>query len=436
MLLLRDIYYINKNLDVGMGDLLIDSESGRIERIGKDLPAAGCEKIEGKGMLAMSAFFNMHTHSPMTLFRNLAENMRLHEWLSKVIWPLEKKTSETDIYYSSMVAFIEMIKSGTGCFNDMYFHMEAIARASKQIGIRACLGYGMIDLNDEGKRDREMRECERVLKKYSNGKHSELITANVAPHSIYTCSKKLLTEAKKLAGSYGTTYNIHCSETRKEVFDCLGVNKCRPVEYLEKLKVLDEKTILAHSVWVAKQEVAIMGKRKCSVSHNPVSNMKLASGGEIPLPEMFDAGVNVCLGTDGAASNNSLNMFETMKTAALIQNQFRWDPTIISPKQMLKCATVNGAKALGINSGAIAEGKLADITVLSLDANLQPANEKTLVNAIVYSANPSNVKHVIINGKLVLKDGKITTVDEQKIIDEFNKRAERLASASDCGAEI
>ena len=249
----------------------------------------------------------------------------------------------------------------------------------------------------------------------------------VSCHAPYTCTPELIKKAKEYANEKNLQFHIHASETRKEVFDLLKAGGKRPLEYLEGLGAMDNRTVLAHSVFVTKREIALAGKAGATVSHNPISNLKLAGGGICPIVEFAKAGANAALGTDGAASNNSLNMIETMKMAAVLQKNHYWDPLAISAGDALDYATINGAKALGIDAGSIEKGKLADIVIANMQtANMAPSHDP--IANIVYSMNPSNITDVIVDGEFALREGRITAFNEQEAIEKASRAALDLAA--------
>ena len=361
----------------------------------------------------------------MTLFRGIAEDMELKSWLARVR-AVETKVTPGQIRAGSALACLEMLKGGTTTFNDMYFHMDELAQAVQQSGMRAVLGYSMVDMNDEKKRKLELSIAEKFVKDWQ-GKAEGRITCSIPPHSLYLCSSELLVRGNELSEKYGIPYHIHLSETRKEVFDCLSEHKKRPAYYLDSLGVLSQRTIAAHCVWLTKEEARLLASRKVSASLNPVSNMKLSGGSTAPMPEMQEFGMNVSLGTDGSASNNSLSMFDTMKFCALLQKNSRWDATVAKDGAVFDAATLGGARALGINAGEIKEGKLADLALLDLKAaNMAPAHSH--IANLVYSAHAGNVTDVIIDGKLVMRDKKVLTLDEEKIVEQAQKEAGKLTS--------
>ncbi|QLJ53474.1 MAG: 5-methylthioadenosine/S-adenosylhomocysteine deaminase [Candidatus Fermentimicrarchaeum limneticum] len=418
-----DVLTQNRNRDVLRGvDILIQGK--RIEKIGRNIKGKTEFKIDGRGKLAVPGLINTHTHVAMTLFRGYADDMRFWEAWPERIWPREKKVKAEDVRAGSLLGCLEMIRSGTTCFMDNYFFMDEVAEAVKGVGMRANLAYGMIDIGDAEKRKKELKIGEEFVKDF-DGKADGRIGCSFAPHAPYSCSEELLLKAKELAEKHDALLQIHVAETRKEVFDSLKKSGKRPVEYLESIGFLSKRVIAAHCVWITKREVGMLGSKGAKVSYNPVSNMKLASGGVAPIPQMLESDVCVTFGTDGAVSNNSLNMLETIKVGTLLQKSHLWDSRVLNAQQALDFATINGAKALGIEAGSVEEGKLADMFLMELNSpNLLPAN--SLVSNLVYSSNPSNISDVIVDGKLVMKDRKILTIDEEKVFEKIRKVSEKF----------
>jgi len=408
-------------------DILI--EGSLISKVAPSIAARAEEKIDATGKIAMPGMINTHTHAAMTLFRGIGKDATFHDWLAAVR-AVEVKVTPAQIKAGAALAVAEMIKSGTTCFNDMYFHMDEVASAVQESGMRAVLGYSMVDMGkggfDEKKRKSELTICEQFIKDWQ-GKADGRITTSVPPHSLYLCSRELLAASEAMSKKYNVPLHIHLSETRKEVFDCLSAHKLRPAPYLDSLGLLSQRTVAAHCVWLTKEEVRMLSERKASASLCPVSNMKLAGGAVAPLPEMQQFGMNVSLGTDGSASNDSLSMFETMKFLALCVKNARWDATAAAAPQVLSAATEGGARALGINSGAIAEGKLADIILVDARAaNMAPLHN--IEANLVYSSHAGNVTDSIINGKIVMRGRKLLTLDEGKVVERAQKEAEKLTS--------
>lgn len=397
-ILIKDVRYLTRD-GVRKGSIYIE------ENLISEFKANEADVvIDGRGKLAIPGLVNLHTHSPMVLFRGYGDDMELHEWLEKRIWPLEKKLTKKLVYWGSKFAIAEMLLNGITTFNDMYFFMDGVAKAVEESGIRGFLGETLLF-------DKGVKETKKLVKrKYKR------VVPTVAPHSIYTCSEELLEWARDFAREKGLLIHIHLSETRKEVYDSLKKGK-RPVEYLESLNFLGESVIVAHAVWVTVNEMKLLSKRKVSVAHCPISNAKLASG-VAPVPEMLKLGVNVGLGTDGAASNNSLDLFQEMKFCALIHKVYRWDPTLANAKEVFEMATLGGAKALGLDAGEIAEGKLADMVLLNeKSVGFQPLFDP--FSNLVYSK--PRVTDVIVDGRLVVRDGKILTFDVGETLREVER---------------
>ena len=419
-ILLKDATIVRQNStrDIVHGDVYIEDDI--ITEVGTVHHEAD---IVIKDRLVMPGLMNMHTHLPMTLLRGYGDDLPLEEWLRTRIWPVEKKLKERHIRIGTTLAFMEMVAGGTTCAADMYFFEDVIAGVCRDMGMRCLAGFSIIDFDTpEMKREELIPACEKFIRKWQN---DDLVIPVVAPHSTYSCSPETLERAAGMAKRYNTYIHTHCSETRHEVYDVLNRYGERPLAQLKKHGALTEKTMLAHCGWITKEEVRDIAGVGACVIHNPVSNMKLATGGYTPLPELFDAHASVTLGTDGAASNNTLDMFETMKFAALIHKHHRWDASIVTAQQVLDMATVNAARFLGLPVGSIEEGKKADVICLDLHApNLLPKHN--IVSHLVYATSGYNVTDVIINGKMVYHNRTFVTVDEDQVYEEVEKAKEEL----------
>ncbi len=391
---------------------------GRIEDVGKPRPVAKDQVINCKRKLLIPGLINTHTHLSMTLFRGYADDLELRDWLEKKIWPLEKRLTGTMCYRGAQLGSLEMTRTGTTCFVDMYFQMEEVAKAVDEAGLRAVLSAGMIDHPEKDGIERERQYTLKFLK-HLRGMNKPLLSFAVGPHSPYTCGEETLLWARDLAQKEDSLVNIHIAETRGEQAQFERDGKGRIVEYLEKIGFLSERILAAHSVWLTKSEVKTFARKGVRVAHCPVSNMKLASGGAAPVPEMWDSGVPVGLGTDGPASNNSLDMFDTMKMAALIHKNWRWDPTVADAQKVLDMATIDGARCIGLEKqiGSVEAGKSADLVLLDLnDPNLIPIHGKeTVVSDLVYSANGYNVDTTIVNGKPLMVNREFKNLNREEI---------------------
>jgi 5-methylthioadenosine/S-adenosylhomocysteine deaminase len=361
--------------------------------------------IDGDGAIALPGMVNTHTHAAMTLFRGYADDMILQDWLENKIWPLESHLTGEDVYLGTRLACLEMIRTGTTAFNDMYFHMTDAARAVDESGIRAVLSYGFIDLFNADKRENECRATEN-LAGHIRALNNPRIKSAVGPHAIYTVSSEGLKWCAEFAQEQKIGIHIHVSETQGEVNDCISRHGKRPLELLDECGILTPETIAAHCCWLDEPECTLLKNRGVSVSHNPASNMKLATNRAMPYPWLSKAGVNVCLGTDGCASNNNLDLFEEMKTAALLQKFYWNNPTILPANDALSLATNNGGKALGFGTGKLEIGAPADIILVST----QNVCNTPLYNAasnLVYSCNGGSVETTICDGKVLMLEREI-----------------------------
>jgi len=403
-------------------------EDGIIKEISeRALAIEGDFKISGNGKVVLPGLINTHTHIPMTLFRGYGDDMALEDWLKKRIWPAEARLDRNAVKAGTDLGLLEMILSGTTCYADMYFFEDTIAERTKKAGLRGFLGFSFLDFGTpEYKREELFSRCEDFIKRWINEK---LITPVIAPHSSYTCSPETLMKCSELSKKYNLIIHTHCSETQQEIYDVKSRYGVRPLEQFERTGILSNKTLLAHCGWITKGEVRKIAMAGASVSHCPVSNMKLATGGYMPLPELIDEGANVSIGTDGAASNNTLDMFESIKFTALLHKHHRWDPCVAKAQQVLDMATIGGAKALGIDGeiGSIEEGKVADIIVVDFKkAHLTPTHD--VVSHLVYAVRSSDVVATIVNGKVLMIDRNVLTLKEDEVLELAQKEALRITS--------
>ena len=404
----HSILITNVVADGNAVDIFID-ETGTITGIGKDerLKHIGEAEfvIDGDRAIALPGLVNTHTHAAMALLRGYADDMILQDWLTQKIWPLEAHLTANDIYLGTRLACLEMIRSGTTTFNDMYFFMESAARAVDESGIRGVLSYGFIDLFNADKRETECKATENLVA-HVRCLENPRIKAAVGPHTIYTVSKEGLVWCAEYAAEQKIGSHIHLAETEKEVRDCIARYSMRPSAFLDECGILTPRTVAAHCCWLDERECTLLKKRGVSVSHNPASNMKLATHRAMPYPWLSASGVNVCLGTDGCASNNNLDLFEEAKIAALLQKFYWNDPTVLPASEALAMATFHGAEALGFGTGRLMAGAAADIVLVSTRRACNTPLHNAASN-LVYSCNGGAVETTICDGKVLMLEGLI-----------------------------
>ncbi len=394
-------------------DILI--EEGKVAKIGRDLADENDgEVIDGRGKLAIPGLINGHTHLAMTLLRGYADDMELMPWLTEKIWPLEARLTAEDVYWGVKLGCLELIRFGITCYSDMYYFPDVTAQATKEMGLRAFISGVVFDMRPE-----LLPEVEPFIRRW---KGDELITPAVGPHAAYTCSEETLQKAGEIATRHNAMIHIHLSETREEVDGFLLSKGKSPVEYLDSLGLLSSRLAAIHCVWLSEEDCYLLEKRKANVVTCTVSNLKLASG-IAPLNTLMKAGVNVCLGTDGASSNNNLSLFEEMKTTAIVQKNAYHTPAAFSAEQIWQIATENACKAFRLNMG-IAEGALADLALIDLG---KPwfCPESNILSHLVYSM-AGGVDTTIVNGKVLMRDGIIP--GEEEIMEKAQKCFERLTS--------
>jgi 5-methylthioadenosine/S-adenosylhomocysteine deaminase len=382
----------------------------------------GKKIIDARGGIIMPGLVNTHTHLPMSLFRGLADDLTLSKWLNDYIFPAEANHIHPEsVRIGALLSSAEMLLSGTTTCCDGYFHEDHVAAAMNEIGMRAILGQGVIDFPAPGvpKPEDNVNNALKFIQKWKD--KSPLITPSIFCHSPYTCSETTLKKAKDSADAEGVLFQVHAAETKDEYISIQTKHHTTPLKYLDKIGIVDQNTLLIHAVWLDDDDIEIIAKRKANVSHNPESNMKLASG-IAPIPTLLKAGVPVGLGTDGCASNNNLDLFSEMDTAAKLHKVNALDPTLMDADTVLKMATIEGAKSLGLQNiiGSLEIGKKADVIIIDTHKlHLVPIYNP--VSHIVYAAQGSDVQDVVVDGRILVKDRKLLTVNLENIIEEIIK---------------
>jgi 5-methylthioadenosine/S-adenosylhomocysteine deaminase len=414
----------NGAVAVQKGEIVAVGKTGEISRqfIAKQI-------INANGKIVIPGLVNTHTHIPMTLFRGISDDLDLQEWLTKFIFPAEAKNMTEDfVRVGTRLGLAEMIRGGTTTFCDMYYFEDAIADETAKAGMRGVLGETIIDfpVPDNKTHEQALAYTEKFVKKWKN--HSLIVPA-FAPHAAYTVSEENLGNIKKIADKLNAAVVIHVAETQKEVDDISEQKGLRPVEYLDKIGFLNDRTIAAHVVFVNENEVNILKNRGVGVAHNPQSNMKLASG-VAPVPQMLVKDLPVGLGTDGAASNNDLNLWEEMDTAAKLHKVFARDPKVLTAEQAFEMATIRGARALHLENliGSIETGKRADIAIVDFDA-LHQTPFYNVYSHLVYASKASDVQTVIVNGKVLMRDKRLLTLNENVIKKDANAYRQKIITS-------
>ncbi len=389
----------------------------------------GSQTIDAGGQIVLPGLINTHTHAPMVLYRGLADDLALMEWLDKYIFPAEAKTvSPAFVRAGTRLAALEMIQSGTTTYTDMYYFEEEIAKETRAAGMRAVLGQTIIQfpVADARTPQEALSRAESFITAF---KGDPLITPAVAPHAMYTLDAATLRAARELSTRHGVPTLIHLAETRDEVKTSQDQHRMSPVAYLDSLGFLGPGVLAAHGVWVSEQEIALLKSRGVGVSHNPESNMKLASG-TAPVPGYLRADVALGLGTDGAASNNDLDMFEAMRTASLLHKLQTGDPRVVSARAALEMGTIRGARALGMQTqiGSLEAGKRADLIVVSMRGARQTPLYEPLSH-LVYVARGDDVRTTIVHGKVLMRDRKMLTIDEGAVLRDARAWADKVRAA-------
>lgn len=417
----------NENDIIKNGHITIVDD--RIEYVGESFPEDFTPQmvIDGHDKVVMPGLINSHVHTPMGLLRSYADDLPLHEWLFDKVFPVEDQLTSDDVYWASMLGIAEMIRSGVTGFADMYFFMDDIAKAVYKAGIRAHLSRGLqcFQLDYDLALDKRLQENERLFHDW-NGEANGRIRVGFGPHAVYTCVPEYIQACVEFADRLGADIHVHVSETLKENEECYEKYKKSPVQHLYELGVFKRPTIAAHCVHLSEEDMDILSENKVSVVYNPGSNLKLGSG-IAPVTKMIDKGINIALGTDGASSNNNLNMFEEIHLSALISKGVEQEPTAIKAYDALQMAVTNGAKALGFDKdiGVIRAGMKADLILIDMNKPHFYPRHNILAN-LVYSAQAADVDTVLVDGKVLMEKGELKTIDFEEVVYHINKIAGRI----------
>lgn len=416
------ILTMKENDEPFSGDILIERD--RIAAVVPRWEGRADEVIDASGMVAMPGLINAHNHTPMTLMRAFCDDLRLMDWLEKKMLPVEARMNEEDIYWGAMLAMAEMIRSGTTAYADMYIHMDHVARAVIDSGMRASLARGLVFLEDDG--GKRLEEALSLIEKWT-GAGDGRITTMLGPHAPFTCPPDPLAGVIDLARKRGVPIHIHLAETKEEVVRIRERYGQTPTEYLYHLGLFEHThVLLAHAVHLTRRDIGLLRGMRGGIAHNPVSNLKLGCG-IAPVCDMLAQGLTVGLGTDGAGSAATLDMLAEIKAAAWLQKVDRSDPAVLPARQVLRMATVEGAKLLGIDDrvGTLEAGKQADLILIDLQKpHLQPLHDPYAL--IAYSAAGADVDTVIIDGRVVMRRRELMTIDEEELFRQVEKRASRL----------
>ena len=418
-----------KNVTVGDRQCDIVIDGGKFSRILKageiqeSFPTSDYDMLDCTGLTAIPGFVNSHTHAAMALMRGVGEDMLFQDWIKR-IWDIESGLDRDYVYWGTKAACLEMIRTGTTVFNDQYWFSSTAQEAAAEMGILPAVSYIFLEGEGRPTEEEQKRKCQKWYNASLGWGDSAIFTVSV--HAVYTVNKNLIRWAADFARDHGLKLHIHISETLKENLDCQAEHGgLSPVEYLDTLGALGPDTIAAHTLWLSDNDISILGGHGVSCVHNINSNLKLSSGYKFRYTELKQAGANLCLGTDGCASSNNLDMLEAMKTSAIVQKAWREDPSVMPLDQLMDMATVNGARALGLDSGVIQEGKRADICLVDTHNTFFLSPAPFLAN-LVYSSHSDCIRTVIAGGKIVMKDRVIPGEEEilenaAKVLSQLNK---------------
>ena len=399
-ILLKNALFEDRRVDIYIHDGIIAGITPSVPGTFPS-PAEKYETVDCSSKAVLPSFINMHTHAAMSMMRGVGEDINFHEWLAR-IWQIESGITPEYVYYATRLACLEMIKTGTATFNDQYWHMPQARKAALEMGIRPVLSYVLCDRMNPAESKIQIREC---IRHYEESlKWPEKSQFVISVHAIYSVCEEAIVWAAGFAAEHGLKLHVHLSETEKEVLDCKAAhNGMTPVEYLESLGFFSPDVIAAHSLWLSDKDVEILGRHGVNCVHNINSNLKLTSGYRFRYNELRDAGANVCLGTDGCGSSNNLDMLEAMKAAAMVQKAWREDATAMPLNELFATGTSNGARALGLNSGSLEVGRIADLMLVDIDNWNFISNAPTLAN-FIYSAHSDCIDSLMCNGRWIMKN--------------------------------
>ncbi|GAA0213855.1 amidohydrolase [Halobaculum roseum] len=420
---------LTPEFDVIRADVLIDADAGEILDVAPDLAGDADETLDATDSLVMPGLVNAHGHATMTLLRGYADDKNLEDWLQEDIWPAEAELTPADVGVGTRLAAVELIRSGTTAFADMYFHVGEVVEAVREAGLRARVGHGVVTVGkDEAAAREDFAESVAVAEEYDGAADGRIRTA-VMPHAPHTVGTEYFEEFVPTVREAGVPLHFHLNETETYIEEIDAEAGVRPTAYADDLGLLAEDTFVAHGVHLDDTEIATLAERDTSVVHCPASNMKLASG-MAPVQDMLDAGVTVALGTDGAASNNDLDLFDELRDAAMVGKLAADDAAAVDAETAVRMATAGGAEALGFDSGRIEAGANADLAVVDLEsAHLTP--EHDLVSHLAYAARGSDVRHTVCDGEVLMRDREVLVLDEEDVRERAQEHAEVLVARAE-----
>jgi 5-methylthioadenosine/S-adenosylhomocysteine deaminase len=426
-LVIRDCTVLSMDTTGVLREALIATKGDAIVHVGPEVKAPRLEarrSIDGHGKVALPGLVNCHTHLPMTLFRGVAEDQPLRTWLTDTIWPLEKRLRPDDVHVGALLGCLELIKTGTTTFADMYFHEAHVAKAVETAGVRGVLSQAVIETDAETD-DKMFDDSTAFVQHYKNYANDRVVPS-FGPHAVYSCSPELLLKVREKANELDAAIHIHLAESSEMAKQIKKDHALTEVQLLERLGFLDSDVLAAHCIHLSKEDIGILAPHRVKVAYNPVANMKLAQGTP-RIQDLLNKGTTVGIGTDGPASNNSLDMFQTMKIAALLQKQRYRDPRVLPAPAVVRMATIEGARALGLDRfiGSLEAGKKADIILVDFDKpHLTPLHD--LYANLVYSACGSDVDTVIVDGAVLMEKRNVRTLDERAILEKADETSHDL----------